>query len=270
MTDALPPLTWETSANTQPELSDSLPDSVESCLQNAKYLHLATCVDLKPHVSLMNYTYLPSHPFNNSTTDLPHGPIIIMTTNPSSRKTLNLLSNPNVSLLVHDWVSSRPPAQNPRSSPPPQSDSQSRPQGREGGRSSLATLLMGMNSSEVGNISATINGTAQVLQRGSDAEKWCKERHLLFNGFTDSSTSKPVDIGQGGAGENSVSLLSGSPNRPFHARPEDGEDKDDDVRVVVVKIKDGRIADHKGGVRDFVLTAGGQERGSQGLVNGVS
>ena len=55
----------------------------------------------------MNYTYLPSHPFSSDT--LRPGPVIIMTTNPASKKTLNLVQNPNVSLLAHDWVSSRPP-----------------------------------------------------------------------------------------------------------------------------------------------------------------
>ncbi|PNS19684.1 Pyridoxamine 5'-phosphate oxidase [Sphaceloma murrayae] len=223
----------------------------------------------------MNYTYLPSHPFNNSTEDLPRGPIIIMTTNPSSRKTLNLYSNPNVSLLVHDWVSARPPAPNPRSSPPPQSDLQARPgtSGREGGRSSLATLLMGMNTSEMGNISATINGTAQVLSRGSEAEKWCKQEHLKYNGFADSSSNKAVDVpgaASGVTGENGVALLSGSPNAAFHAKPEEGDDKDDDVRVVVVKIKDGRIADHKGGVRDFILTTDSGDNVPQRLTNGVA
>ena len=43
----------------------------------------------------MNYTYLPSSPFS----DLP---VIVMTTNPASKKMNNLISNPNVSLLVHD------------------------------------------------------------------------------------------------------------------------------------------------------------------------
>lgn len=48
-----------------------------------------------PNVSLMNYTYLPSSPYSDS-------PVIIMTTNPASRKTTNIIANPNVSLLVHD------------------------------------------------------------------------------------------------------------------------------------------------------------------------
>lgn len=43
----------------------------------------------------MNYTYLPSSPYSAS-------PVIIMTSNPSSRKTANITTNPNVSLLVHD------------------------------------------------------------------------------------------------------------------------------------------------------------------------
>lgn len=58
-------------------------------------LHLATCTDSHPHVSLMNYTYLPSSPYSSS-------PAIIMTTNPGSKKYDNLVANPNVSLLVHD------------------------------------------------------------------------------------------------------------------------------------------------------------------------
>lgn len=43
----------------------------------------------------MNYTYLPSSPYNSC-------PVIVMTTNPASRKTTSIRSNPNVSLLVHD------------------------------------------------------------------------------------------------------------------------------------------------------------------------
>ncbi|OBT49540.1 hypothetical protein VE04_10047, partial [Pseudogymnoascus sp. 24MN13] len=92
------PLTYEASAGeTHMQVSSALPDEVIQCLRNARFLHLATCTtDLHPHVSLMNYTYLASTPFSPS-------PIIIMTTNPSSRKTHNLLSNPHVSLVAQDW-----------------------------------------------------------------------------------------------------------------------------------------------------------------------
>ena len=80
-----------------------------------------------------------------------------MTSNPSSKKTINLLTNPAVSLLVHDWVSSRPP--NVTSSGGRRDAS---PAG--GGRaSSLANMLMQMNSAAVSSISATINGEAILL-----------------------------------------------------------------------------------------------------------
>lgn len=50
----------------------------------------------------MNYTYLPSSPYSST-------PVIVMTTNPASRKTTNILANPNVSLLVHDCKLSSEP-----------------------------------------------------------------------------------------------------------------------------------------------------------------
>lgn len=57
----------------------------------------------------MNYTYIAESPYASS-------PVIIMTTNRSSKKTNNLVANPNVSLLVHDCAS--PPSPMP-SSPRP-------------------------------------------------------------------------------------------------------------------------------------------------------
>ncbi|KAL8869722.1 MAG: hypothetical protein Q9198_007815, partial [Flavoplaca austrocitrina] len=154
-----PPLNWEASASaTHPQISSTLPPEVETCLKNARFLHLATCDALYPHVSLMNYTYLPSTPYDPS-------PVIIMTTNPSSKKTLNLINNPRVSLLVHDWVSHRPPTRVPdptrESSPPPQAT-----------RSSLASLLLNINTSALSSISATINGTARIIDKGSEEEAW--------------------------------------------------------------------------------------------------
>lgn len=191
----------------------------------------------------MNYTYLdattPSIP-----SSLPSGPVIIMTTNPSSRKTLNLLENPNVSLLVHDWVSHRPPNQRSTS-----------PDGRRNpARSSLASLLMGMNTAAMSSISATINGTAQVLSQGSEEEKWCKARHLENNTFDDGQgdslelTRTPTaDGGQGDGGRGTFI-------------------EDEEVRVVLVRIQEGRIADWKGGVKDWVLAT---DHSGESLVNGV-
>jgi nitroimidazol reductase NimA-like FMN-containing flavoprotein (pyridoxamine 5'-phosphate oxidase superfamily) len=94
------PLSHEASAgDTNMRVTTCLPPEVVQCLENARFLHLATCSDNIPHVSLMNYTYLPSSPYSRS-------PVIIMTTNPASKKMNNLATNPNVSLLVHDCTSS--------------------------------------------------------------------------------------------------------------------------------------------------------------------
>ncbi|XHG09319.1 hypothetical protein AWENTII_012388 [Aspergillus wentii] len=184
----------------------------------------------------MSYTYLPSTPFD------PH-PTIIMTTNPSSRKTNHLLTNPRVSLLVHDWVSHRPPTRAPtgdrEGSPPPAAT-----------RSSLASLLMNLNTSALSSISTTITGTARFLEAGSEEESWCKEKHLENNTFEEEEMNtfgqQQQQIGQ---------------RRPSLSI-------DSDVRVVTVRVREGRIADWKGGVRDWTVVTEGEEQPHSGLVNG--
>ncbi|KAF2764416.1 hypothetical protein EJ03DRAFT_282132 [Teratosphaeria nubilosa] len=228
-------VTRVSSASSDPVVADRLPDEVATCLHNARYLHLATCTDNFPHVSLMNYTYLPSHPY--PTGRLPAGPLVIMTSNPSSKKTLNLIQNPNVSLLVHDWVSSRPPNV---------SSTGDRERSPASGRSSsLATMLMQMNSAAVSSISATINGEAMVLDPATEEAKWCKEQHLLSNSFDLEGSTK-----------GSSQMLSSSPSQQRGAADcSNSYIADDDVRVIVVRIRDGRISDFKGNIKDFVLAA---------------
>ena len=184
--------------------------------------------------------------------------MIIMTTNAESLKTRNLLHNSKVSILVHDWVSHRPPTASGvlggRSGSPPAAAT----------RSSLATLLLNMNTTALSSISTTIAGEAQVLAQGTDEEKWCKEAHLQNNTFGDQAREE-------------AGLFGGEPPNP------EGSAScymaGDDVRVVLVPIREGRIADWKGGVTDWVLEPGrgavagnGDARGREGaqhLVNGV-
>ncbi|KAK5131278.1 hypothetical protein LTR08_001183 [Meristemomyces frigidus] len=251
MADA-PPLAWEGSASTRPTISATLPAEVATCLQNARFLHLATCTDNRPHVSLMNYTYLAAHPFPSAPASQlpPSGPLVIMTSNPASKKTVNLLQNPNVSLLVHDWVSARPPNITPASG----ADREGSPVGARS--SSLATMLMQMNSAAVSSISATINGEATVLDFGTEEERWCREQHLANNTFAEA----------GSGGDEQQRLFSSSPSQ---ARGDGGRGsyiEDRDVRVVVVRIREGRISDWKGGVTEFVLAE--QEGGAGEVVEG--
>ena len=164
----------------------------------------------------MNYTYLPSTPYTSH-------PTIIMTTNPTSKKTHNLISNPNVSLLVHDWVSHRPrtASTNDRSASPP----------RSAPSSSLAELLLNLNTSELSSISTTINGVARIVESGSEEERYLKERHVENNTFEGSPLNPNGDGGRG-------CYIEG-----------------EEVQVVVVGIKDGRVSDWKGEVRDWVLNS---------------
>lgn len=195
----------------------------------------------------MNYTYLPSTPFSSI-------PVIIMTTNPSSKKTLNLINNPRVSLLVHDWVSHRPPTRVPdptrEGSPPPQAT-----------RSSLASLLLNMNTSALSSISATINGVARMVTEGSEEEKWCKEKHLENNTFGDQAKE---ERGSFGTTQNLPSNEGDGGTSCFI----EGEA----VRVMVVGVQEGRIADWKGGVKDWtiVLPEEGSNRGRATMVNGIT
>jgi hypothetical protein len=194
----------------------------------------------------MSYTYLPSTPFS------PH-PTIIMTTNPSSKKTLNLRANPRVSLLVHDWVSHRPPTWSRDSataregSPPPAAS-----------HSSLATLLLNINTSALSSISTTIIGSARFLDSGSEEETWCKERHLENNTFGSGASEEPGAFGATPVGED-----SNAPSNVVTVA--------DDARVVTVTVKQGRIADWKGGVRDWTVVSeeeAEEVRGGHRLVNG--
>ncbi|KAJ4386348.1 hypothetical protein N0V93_009243 [Gnomoniopsis smithogilvyi] len=232
------------------EVTTSLPPEVVQCLENARFLHLATCTNNIPTVSLMNYTYLPP-----STSPYTTSPLIIMTTNPASKKMSNLLTNPHVSLLVHDWVSHRPPTHSRRLSNPGASASVS-PQ-----RSSLASLLLNINTSAMSSISATINGPARLIEPGSDEERWYRRAHLENNTFDDG--------GDGGGGFNPFGQIASGAG-------EDGGREcfvaGEEVRVIVVDVKDVRISDWKGNVKDWVLVGPEEGAASRGeaVLNGVS
>ena len=188
-----------------------------------------------------------------------------MTTNAQSLKTRNLLSNPHVSLLVHDWVSHRPPTAARHATA-----------GREGSppaaatRSSLASLLLNINTSALSSISTTITGEAHFVERGSEEEKWCKEAHLANNTFGDQAREEAGFFG--GQPPNAETLEGGSSSCYLEG---------DDVRVVVVRVKEGRIADWKGGVKDWLIidddddeqgAAQASERGRRddpSLMNGI-
>lgn len=92
------------------------------------------------------------------------------------------------------------------------------------------------------SISATIGGAARLAPAGSEEERFLKEQHLENNTY-DEATG-----GNAGQQQSSELLANG-----------------DDVKVIVVDIKDVRISDYKGNVRDLALVSEGA-----GMVNGAS
>jgi hypothetical protein len=111
------------------------------------------------------------------------------------------------------------------------------------------------------SISTTIIGEAKVVERGSEEERWCKEQHLENNTFASDE------------GERRFSTAGLTPETTTTAAHQtqagrEGSAADDDVRVVTVRVKEGRIADWKGGVRDWVIADDGA-RADDTLMNGV-
>lgn len=98
-------------------------------------------------------------------------------------------------------------------------------------------MLMQMNSTAVSSISTTINGEVTILERGSREEQWCKDQHLANNTFEDEGNGvelfRATSIGDGGRS----SYID-----------------DQDAKVVVVHIRDGRMSDWRGTVKDWIVS----------------
>lgn len=134
--------------------SKKLPDSVIHLLKSSSSLHLATCLNNVPHVSLMNYTYI--HHGDND--------YIIISTPINTTKYENMLSNPNVSLLAHDWISLK-------SEDKKQDQAPSR-------RNSLYELLANINKNELNRVSVMLNGKAEIVGREDQKFDFFNGLHL--------------------------------------------------------------------------------------------
>ncbi|ORY86802.1 hypothetical protein BCR37DRAFT_385277 [Protomyces lactucae-debilis] len=133
--------------------ANSLPADVVSCLTNARYLHLGTCSDNWPHVSLMNYLYIRAGQGTEHTSK-PDEDCVIMTCSRKTKKFFHLSMNPKVSVLVHDW-STRQQVTN---------------------SSDLTQLLSSLNAASLSKYSITLNGTAEVLE--GEHSEYFKKRIL--------------------------------------------------------------------------------------------
>jgi hypothetical protein len=106
-------------------------------------------------------------------------------------------------------------------------------------------MLQGLNNAALSRISVSLNGTAQFLPTGSEEETWCKTKHKENNTFGEEADSFGAS-GDAGAG----CYIEG-----------------EEVMVVLVKIRSGRISDRSETVKDFVLDESGAA--GAGMINGV-
>lgn len=103
------------------------------------------------------------------------------------------------------------------------------------------------------SISATINGDARLVDRDTEEERYYYREHLENNTFSEN-------------GSEAVGGWSGE-------QPDGGRGifiEGEEVRVIVVKITDGRVSDWKGAIRDWTLLDAGDVENGEQLVNGVS
>lgn len=104
------------------------------------------------------------------------------------------------------------------------------------------------------SISATINGSARLVEPDTDEERFYRRAHLENNTFE----------GDGGSGFNPFGQIASGmgPGAAAAATTEDGGREcfvaGEEVRVIVVDIKDVRISDWKGNVKDWILVRSGE------------
>lgn len=149
-----------------------LPSSVHELLSSSKFLHLATCSNNVPHVSLMNYTFIDCSDKSEECGMIKDNKHLILISTPiNTTKFKNLQSNPRCSLLVHDWVSSKPTSD-----------------------SSVLNLLERINQAEIGELSATVDADVVKVLTDSSSEEYKFFKNLLL---TDTPNAKAFVNGEG-------------------------------------------------------------------------
>ncbi|ODV86693.1 hypothetical protein CANARDRAFT_6269 [[Candida] arabinofermentans NRRL YB-2248] len=144
---------------TSSSLQGPLPDSVVSLLTNTNFVHLGTCLNNTPHVSLMNYTFItPTETYQKSSNDY----FILLATPKDTNKYRNLTQNPVCSILVHDWTTSGKVDSSEQSG-------------------HLLKLLMGLNQNELSDLSCTLTGHVAKFLEDSEESQYYKDLHLKNN-----------------------------------------------------------------------------------------
>lgn len=165
------------------------PPHLIELIKTSKYVHLATAsLDGVPSVSLMNYSFISPNKcydkvkINKDEKDC----YIIFATFKDTEKYENIVSNPVVSLLFHDWVTAnnlqvRKNSLSQVNTPQNGSESNLNNSGSESPHpSKLLNLLQQLNQAELNEMSATIKGTAIPIS-DQEESKYYKDLLLKAN-----------------------------------------------------------------------------------------
>lgn len=143
--------------------SGPLTPTVLDLLSHSSFLHLATCSNNIPHVSLMNYTFIePTDDSTNSCALLRHSKNLILIATPkNTQKFANLKENGKCSILIHDWTTNN----------------------NQSNENNVLKLLQNINQSEVGDLSITLDGhvVKYLLDSKSEDYNFFKTLHLKKN-----------------------------------------------------------------------------------------
>ncbi|KAL6947450.1 hypothetical protein ACO0RG_000024 [Hanseniaspora osmophila] len=162
-------------------MSNEFPDHLVSLLKTSKYLHLATASkDLIPSCSIMHYLYV-----NQSKTYTKEGhDLIILATPEDSSKFQNMLENPNVALLIHDWVTAKKISLAKNSTSEvnliDKESEQHQKLQQSGQNNRLLNLLQEMNQAELSQMSATLNGQVSIVDCAKSPEEYGYYKDLLL------------------------------------------------------------------------------------------
>lgn len=147
---------------------ESLPKQLLHLIKSSKYVHIATCGnDCAPSASLMNYIYVPPES-TYGTKD--HDDYIVFATSEDTDKFMNILTNPTVALLFHDWVAANNLSIRKHSI-----------NGLNNSNKKLENLFDELDDSELNQISATIKGKAEFINPLGPESKYYKNLLLRAN-----------------------------------------------------------------------------------------
>ncbi|KAG0680745.1 hypothetical protein C6P40_002221 [Pichia californica] len=142
--------------------SGPLTPSVLDLLSHSRFLHLATCSDNVPHVSLMNYTFIEPNEDRSCSFLKDFKNLILLATSKNTQKFINLEKNGKCSILLHDWITNNSVHTD---------------------NNNVLKLLQSINQSEVGDLSVTLDGHVVkfLLDNKSEEYEFFKQLHLQKN-----------------------------------------------------------------------------------------